>query len=497
MRSITRATLAAACCAFFAGTVVSPVAADPISYQGRVAESGAPADGSYDFNFQVFNAAVGGSPVGPALVRAAVLSADDNGLFSFDDLDFGDGVFTGEDRWIEVSVRPSGAGAFTTLSPRQPVRATPYALFAQSADVSLDDAYRAGNVISNEGQDPVVFRGLTQFGQASSANGFSQYFMLASASPVLQFGSVPGLGGQTRWFDETGATIALFQADLDGSGLAMRLFGDGGVMEWDADRGPGTPGARFFITGPTSGLSFDTGLSGDDAFVLPDDAIGQDEIFGEAGFASDAVNAGVTLSTSFQPVLSRTITVPGPGHVVALANGSISVQRLTNVNGILVLGVSDTPNGLPDTQQNVFQMPPIGLTGFYNWPTSAHGVFEAPVAGTYTFYFNANSSGFGTPRIFDPNLTLLYIPTAYGDVTPTLLAPDGGYDPDAPTRAPLTDAEILAEQVREQARAIEAMRASQRAMRAELEALRSLSEQNQAAESALGAPSGTGEAEAD
>lgn len=483
MRSKIRATLAGVCCAAFAGGLVSPVAADPISYQGRIAESDAPADGSYDFNFQVFNAAIGGSPIGAAVQRTAVLSAEDNGLFAFDDLDFGDDVFTGEDRWIEVSVRQTGGGAFTTLAPRQAVRATPYALFAQNADVSLDEAYRAGNVISNEGQDPVVFRGLTQFGQASSANGFSQYFMIASASPILQFGSVPGLGGQTRWFDELGATIALFQADLEGSGLAMRLFGDGGVMEFDADQGPGIPGTRFFITGPTSGMSFNSGLAGDDSFQLPVDAIGQDEIAGEMGFASDAENVGVNLGVNFQPVLSRSITVPGPGHVVALANGSVAIGGFAQNVGIIVLGVSDVPDDIPDTQNNVLQVPFQGVNGFFNWPVSAHGVFEVPSAGMYTFYFNANANaGFNNPRMFDPNLTLLYIPTTYGEVTPTLLAPGGGYSLDAPVRGGLTDAEILAERVREQQRSIEAMRAAQDAMRAELDALRAVSEANQAAE---------------
>ncbi|MCA9291702.1 MAG: collagen-like protein, partial [Phycisphaerales bacterium] len=50
------------------------------------------------------------------------------------DLDFG-AAFTGAARWIEIDIRsPAGAGAFTTLSPRQPVMPTPYALFALSGN---------------------------------------------------------------------------------------------------------------------------------------------------------------------------------------------------------------------------------------------------------------------------------------------------------------------------------------------------------------------------
>ncbi|MEM9372449.1 MAG: hypothetical protein AAGA55_02295 [Planctomycetota bacterium] len=477
MRSRRRLTLAASCWAAVAAAAAVQLQADPISYQGRINESGVAADGTYDIRFQVFDASAGGSAIGVAVERTAVLSAEDGGLFSFDDLDFGDGVFTGEDRWIEVGVRVSGGGAFTTLAPRQPVRATPYAQYAQDAGVSLDDAFRNGATIFNDGPNPVVFRGLTQFGAASQANGFLQMFMIDSPSSILQFGSVPGLGGQTRWFDELGATIALLQADLEGSGVSLRLVGDGGVMEWDGDLGGSGPGgSRLFLTGPESGFSFSTGLTGDAALELPADAVSSVEIFDEAGLASDAANAGTTLNNSMQPILSRSITVPGPGYVIVLANGAISVQRLSNANGLMTIGVSDTPNSLPSTQQNVLQIPPIGVTGFYNWPASAHGVFEVPTDGTFTFYFNGTASGFGQPRIFDPNLTLLYIPTSYGDVTPTLIAPDGGYSSDAPIRGPLTDAEVLREQLREQARAIEQMRAMQESMRLQLEALRALSD---------------------
>src|SRR4029077_14995588 len=48
-------------------------------------------------------------------------------------LDFGSGVFTGPARWLEIGVRTNGSGNFTTLSPRQPLLPTPYAILAKSA----------------------------------------------------------------------------------------------------------------------------------------------------------------------------------------------------------------------------------------------------------------------------------------------------------------------------------------------------------------------------
>ncbi|MFK7885002.1 MAG: hypothetical protein AB8F26_12570 [Phycisphaerales bacterium] len=445
--------------------------AQPISYQGRVSESGGAPVGDYEIGFQVFDSLFGGSPIGVALERSVTLSEADNGVFAFDDLDFGAGVFGGADRWLEISVKKLSDGGFTTLGPRQAIRPTPYSLFAESSGTTLNDAHLQGNQISNAGGNPFVVAGLTQIGTGST-NGFLQLFMTGTPDRILQFGSVPGFGGQTRWFDEAGTTIGLLEADPGGNGLAMRLSGNGGVLEWDGDLG-GMPGSRFFVTGPESGFTFDTSLTGDDAFVLPDNVISMDEIGGEMGLASDAQTAGITLNQNFQTIISRSITVPGPGNVVVLASGSTSVQRLSNSVGLMVLGVSDSPTSLPDTQQMVLQIGPNGISGFYNWPITAHGVFETPVAGTFTFYFNGNSSGFATPRVFDANITLLYIPTAYGDVTPSLLAQDGGYSTDGPTRGGMTEADILQEQLAEQVRAMEALKAEQERMREMIEEMKS------------------------
>lgn len=56
-----------------------------------------------------------------------------SGLFTIA-LDFGVGVFSGANLWLEISVRPAASNmAFTTLSPRQPILAVPYSVYAQSA----------------------------------------------------------------------------------------------------------------------------------------------------------------------------------------------------------------------------------------------------------------------------------------------------------------------------------------------------------------------------
>jgi hypothetical protein len=95
------------------------------SYQGRLRGTGGVQTGAFDFQFVLYDAAVGGSQVGPILDGEDV--AVTSGLFTVP-LDFGP-VFDGSARFLEVGVRPGGStGAFTILTPRQEVTAAPHAL---------------------------------------------------------------------------------------------------------------------------------------------------------------------------------------------------------------------------------------------------------------------------------------------------------------------------------------------------------------------------------
>src|SRR5438477_406166 len=100
------------------------------TYQGRLRDSGAPANGSYDVQFAVYTASAGGVQVGPLVTRPNV--AVSFGLFTVS-LDFGTGVFDGSARWLEIGVRPAGSGApFTVLGTRQELTPTPSAVFSST-----------------------------------------------------------------------------------------------------------------------------------------------------------------------------------------------------------------------------------------------------------------------------------------------------------------------------------------------------------------------------
>jgi photosystem II stability/assembly factor-like uncharacterized protein len=101
------------------------------TYQGQLNDGGSSATGNYDLRFQVFDAVTNGNAISVPLTNAA--TAVNNGLFTTT-LDFGAGIFTGTNYWLQIGVQTNGlTNAFITLFPRQPVLPTPYAIFANSA----------------------------------------------------------------------------------------------------------------------------------------------------------------------------------------------------------------------------------------------------------------------------------------------------------------------------------------------------------------------------
>ncbi len=117
-----------------AGLLTAPLAAAPVdtffTYQGLLTDGPARANGLYDFEFRLYDDPELGNPVGTVASRDAVEVADGRFLV---ELDFGVGAIAGEARWLEIAVQPDGGSGFTTLSPRQPLTATPYALHSLSS----------------------------------------------------------------------------------------------------------------------------------------------------------------------------------------------------------------------------------------------------------------------------------------------------------------------------------------------------------------------------
>jgi lysophospholipase L1-like esterase len=122
---------AAACwLLFFAGIPLAAAQGTGFTYQGRLYNGGNAAYGLYDFRFKLAADPLATSYAGSPILTNSVSLTD--GLFTVV-LDFGTGIFSGSNYWLEVGVRTNGEANFTVLTPLQPVMPVPYAVFAGAA----------------------------------------------------------------------------------------------------------------------------------------------------------------------------------------------------------------------------------------------------------------------------------------------------------------------------------------------------------------------------
>src|SRR5262245_61344058 len=97
------------------------------TYSGRLKYKNQPANGNFDLEVSLYDAASNGTKIGQDTINDVSVV---DGLF-VTSLNFG-GVFNGTAYWLDISARPSGNGSFVPLSPRQPVNPSPYALYAMT-----------------------------------------------------------------------------------------------------------------------------------------------------------------------------------------------------------------------------------------------------------------------------------------------------------------------------------------------------------------------------
>jgi hypothetical protein len=214
------------------------------TYQGRLTDNGAPAHGNYDLSFSLRDSLTAGSPLGSPFGASAI--AVTNGLFTVT-VDFGAGLFTGADRWLEISVRTNGSGgSYSTLSPRQPITPTPYALQSLNASSVL-----AANVSGtlNTAQIPNLDGAKINSGTVSDAR-LSGNVALLNSSPLFS-GTV-------------------FAGSFNGNGNG--LFG-----LWKTGGNAGTTPGTDFI-GTTDNLPLELKVNGIRALRLVPDGSGQGQL---------------------------------------------------------------------------------------------------------------------------------------------------------------------------------------------------------------------------
>jgi hypothetical protein len=204
---------------FFCSVALAQPLTTSFTFQGDLKSSGSPATGLYDARFRLYDAATGGTQLGPTLCSDNLSLT--NGVFTTQ-LDFG-AQFTGQQRFLEVDIRQdtglncSNSTGFTTLTPRQPLTAAPNAIYSLSAAA-------ATNATQLNGQPSSFYTNATNLSGALPSTGLAGAYtstLNLSNTSNLFTGSFSGSGANLTGIPYaalTGApTPVLLQASSPGS----------------------------------------------------------------------------------------------------------------------------------------------------------------------------------------------------------------------------------------------------------------------------------------
>ena len=180
------------------------------TYQGRLNDGAGAANGTYDFTFTIFDLPTGN---GAFAVQTNLATPVTNGLF-LATLDWGAAgiaIFSGPERWLEISVRTNGSGAYAKLTPRQKITPTPYAFYA--------DNVGAGGLLAGIYGNAITF--------SNSANSFNGTYTGNGASlSNVNAVTLGGLAASNFWrLDGNNVSGTPFLGTTDSQPLTLSVSG--------------------------------------------------------------------------------------------------------------------------------------------------------------------------------------------------------------------------------------------------------------------------------
>lgn len=225
------------------------------TYQGELQFSSQPANGTFDFEFLLYDAASGGTQIGATETRSNITVTD--GKFTVS-LDFG-ANFTGPERFLEIRVRQSGGGGFTILDPRQRIGSSPYAVRSLAANTATtaDTATNATNA-TNATTAATATNALNLGGIAAD-----QYVL--TNDPRMS-DPRPPIGGSSAYIHNSTIEQANAGFNVNGTGRA-RILNATNLFQLNGNRILSTPGASGNLyLGILAGPTLDGG-GGDNTFI--------------------------------------------------------------------------------------------------------------------------------------------------------------------------------------------------------------------------------------
>jgi hypothetical protein len=362
------------------------------TYQARFMDGGSLANGQYDLEFKVFDAATGGVQVSTTITRTNVTVTD--GLFTTL-LSFAPQVFEGEKRWLQIGIRPAGGGSFTALT-RQEITASPYATTLRPGAVmraaTSDTMLTMHNKGSGDGLQIQTNIGSALF--AASTLGAAATFYGNSAPAAVQ----------AYTFSSNPDASALYARNHSGFGIVgesnnrsgVRGIGSGGepgVLGTGTSMGVKGEGADYGVVGTGLGCCGAGGYFSGTAGTAVE---GHSETgYGAAGYSqsgfggffssfdSDGVNATTTNGTA---VFGQSVNGNGGEFSSGFGDG----VRGDSQAGVGVRGSSINDNGGRFTSANsdglvaeTFSADSAAVVGISNQGTGVYGASGTGPAGWF------------------------------------------------------------------------------------------------------------------
>jgi hypothetical protein len=288
------------------------------TYQGRLTDNGAPANGVYDFEFTAYNVATGGAAISATVTNVAL--GVTNGLFTAV-VDFGAQVFNGNVCWLDLAARTNGAVAFTTLNPRQFLTPVPTALFAGTAATALTVSGTVPSAsLSGAYGSAVDFNNL---GNSFSGSGAGLVNVPGTVTSKLGSGTMVQAIPNTSYVLTNSQTVTVTLPAAPKIGDLVRVAGVG-TGGWNLAQNAGqiilgpnlanplTPWTQIFITKTLQGQAISSSADGTHLIV------------GFAGFLEISGDSGATWTVpANQPF--------GNGaHIAVSADGQHAAMAMTS-----------------------------------------------------------------------------------------------------------------------------------------------------------------------
>jgi len=230
-------------------------------------------------------------------------------------------------------------------------------------------------------------------------------------------------GSNLDLFDDEGNYMIGMDADVSGEGGFFYVRRGVGLSGFMVDGNyAGTNNPRVSINGTASSMYFYTDQTGNGSVMLPSGSIYRTEILDEPGAASYTEGAtSVLLGSSPTTLATQSIACPTTGYVLAIGTCQGRASHATGTASSAQFGVS-TSATLPANQDVGLYLHGGNPSGTYDLPVTVHGLFEV-TAGAHNFYLLGESMS-GTHYAFDRQLTLVFLPTGYGTIEPTIAGPN-------------------------------------------------------------------------